>query len=148
MQKLVQKIFNEFVEKNNLKIHLSFTMPKGYETAFGTFDVTKQTLFLNKNLFDKKERLLFSLFHELCHAKQYSHPDIFDKEVALSLPYVVLYDGTVFKLEKGQWKSGKLCLPNAMEIYNNLPYELSANRFAFEECKKINYLNQQEIKAI
>jgi len=148
MKNTIQTTFNSFVKENNLKIAISFSMPKGYETAFGTYDVTKQTLFLNESLFDKKERLFFTLFHELCHAKQYAHPECFKEEISLSLPYVVLYDGTVFKLEKDQWKTGKLDLENAIEIYNNLPYELSANSFAFEECKKIKALDQQEIKAI
>ncbi len=148
MKNTIQTTFNKFVKENDLKIALSFSMPTGYETAFGTYDVTKQTLFLNEMFLEEKERMFFTLFHELCHARQYAYPETFDRQIFQSLPYVVLYDGSVFKLENGKWKTGKLNLENAVEIYNNLPYEIDANSFAFEECKKIKSLDQQGIKII
>ena len=41
---------------------------------------------------------MFYLVHELRHAEQYQHPERFDAMIRVSLPYVVLYDGTCFRL--------------------------------------------------
>ena len=39
-----------YCEENSLTINLSFDMPEGYETANGTFDMTVNTLFINKEM--------------------------------------------------------------------------------------------------
>ncbi len=33
--------FENFYKKENIKIDISFSMPKGYENAYGTFDAVK-----------------------------------------------------------------------------------------------------------
>ena len=75
-------------------------MPSGYETAYGTYDVTINTLFLNtKILHDAPEHeVLFYLFHELRHALQYLRPELFDEQIQESRFYVVLYNGVCYKL--------------------------------------------------
>lgn len=45
-----EKHFRMYCEENSLPINLSFDMPKGYETANGTFDPTVNTLFINKEM--------------------------------------------------------------------------------------------------
>ena len=54
-------------------------MPKGYETANGTFDPTVNTLFINKEMLQSQPEYeqMFYLFHELRHALQYLHPESF-----------------------------------------------------------------------
>ena len=42
-----EKHFRMYCEENSLPINLSFDMPKGYETANGTFDPTVNTLFIS-----------------------------------------------------------------------------------------------------
>lgn len=38
--------FDQFCGENHIEIALSYEMPEGYETAFGSFDVVRRTLFL------------------------------------------------------------------------------------------------------
>ena len=45
-----EKHFRMYSEENSLTINLSFDMPVGYETANGTFDLTVNTLFINKEM--------------------------------------------------------------------------------------------------
>ena len=45
----------------NLDTNLSYNMPKGYENAFGTFDIILDTLFLNLNKEFSKIRVLYFL---------------------------------------------------------------------------------------
>ena len=69
----IESIIAGFCKENSLAVRLSCDMPSGYETAYGTYDVTINTLFLNtKILHDAPEHeVLFYLFHELRHALQY-----------------------------------------------------------------------------
>lgn len=53
-----KKYFDEYCEENKLSLSLSYTMPCGYETAFGTFDLNLQTIFINKNLLKDKNLIL------------------------------------------------------------------------------------------
>ena len=45
--KEIENIVAEFCHENDISIKLSHDMPAGYETAYGTYDVTINTLFLN-----------------------------------------------------------------------------------------------------
>ena len=71
-----KKYFDDYCEENKLSLSLSYTMPCGYETAFGTFDSNSLTVFINKNLLKDREEFeqAFYLFHELRHAVQYINP--------------------------------------------------------------------------
>ena len=75
-----EKHFRMNCEENSLTINLSFDMPKGYETANGTFNPTVNTLFINKEMLQSQPEYeqMFYLFHELRHALQYLHPERFD----------------------------------------------------------------------
>lgn len=42
-----KKYFERYCETNKLELSLSFEMPCGYETAYGTFDVGSKTVFIN-----------------------------------------------------------------------------------------------------
>ena len=44
----IEKIVNVFCCVNGLSVKLSYDMPSGYETAYGTYDVTINTWFLMK----------------------------------------------------------------------------------------------------
>ena len=50
-----------------------------YETVYGTYDVTVNTLFLNTAILQGAPEygVLFYLFHELRHAVQYLRPVLF-----------------------------------------------------------------------
>ena len=41
------EIVNSFCRENGISVNISYYMPIGYETAYGTYDVTINTLFLN-----------------------------------------------------------------------------------------------------
>ena len=134
-------IFHDFCIENDLSIKLSHDMPSGYETAYGTYDVTVNTLFLNMELLKgaSEYEVLFFLFHELRHAVQYHHPGLFDREIQESRFYVILYNGICYKLIENAWIE---CVLEGSEdyfthVYSSLPYELDANTFAYEKTKEL-----------
>ena len=94
-------------------------MPKGYETANGTFDPTVNTLFINKEMLQSQPEYeqMFYLFHELRHALQYLHPESFDGLIARSR-----LDGST---------------EHFTELYLGQPYERDANDFAYEKVKEL-----------
>ena len=96
--------------ERGLSVVLSWDMPQGYETANGTFDPAKKTLFLNPAVLQSapEYEAMFYLVHELRHAEQYQHPERFDAMIRVSLPYVVLYDGTCFRLRGETWQECRL----------------------------------------
>lgn len=59
--------FENFCKENNLNIKLSFCMPQEYEDAFGSFDITKNTLYINKDILNSASEYqsMFYLYHEL-----------------------------------------------------------------------------------
>lgn len=137
----VAKLVADFCRENHLSIHFSTDMPEGYETANGTFDITKNTLFFNTTMLAEvpNYEMLFYLFHELRHALQYVKPELFSSIIQESLSYVLMYDGTCYKLINGEWAECRLdgtedYLSNA---YLGQPYELDANQFAYEAVRKI-----------
>ena len=46
----IEVYFERYCKEHNLEIALSREMPEGYETAFGSFDPTRRTLFLNMSM--------------------------------------------------------------------------------------------------
>ena len=134
------KLAGDFCAEKDLKISLSFQMPPGYETANGTFDPVKKTLFLNEEVLRgvPEYETAFYLFHELRHAEQYQHPERFDETIRRSLPYVVLYDGTCYRLDRGGWQ--ECCLSGEedfADIYLGLPYEVDANEYAYARVRSL-----------
>ena len=125
----------EFCAENGLHLALSWEMPAGYETAYGTYDIVENTLFLNWALLEKLPRgqQIFYLCHELRHGMQYQQPEQFSPFLRESLPYVLLYDGTSFRLQYRVWRQGKLEGEEAYftNAYLGFPYEVDANRFAY-----------------
>ena len=130
----VQGYIEPFCKEKDIAVHLSEKMPEGYETAFGSYDVTCNTLFLNSKLLRQAEQYesLFYLYHELRHAEQYLHPERFGPEIQQSRQYVILYNGICFKLVGGVWRQCVLQGEEAYftDAYKSLPYELHANVFA------------------
>ena len=133
----IEVCFERYCREHDLEITLSWEMPEGYETAFGSFDPTCRTLFLNKSLLRTapEEEALFYLYHELRHAEQYLHPERFGPEIQQSRQYVILYNGICFKLVGGVWRQCVLQGEEAYftDAYKSLPYELDANDFAFQK---------------
>lgn len=128
-----------FRREHGLTFRFSHEMPAGYETAFGTYDPETETLHFNEALQGDPVEAAFTLFHELRHALQYQKPDAFSPDVRESLPYVILYDGTAYKLVSGSFRSCRLDLPEEtlLNAYLSLPYELDANRYALERVRAL-----------
>ncbi len=137
----IERMVEVFCRENSIAVNLSHDMPVGYETAYGTYDVTINTLFLNTGILQEapEYEVLFYLFHELRHAVQYLRPELFDSQIQESRFYVVLYNGVCFKLEGNVWQ--EVALEGAEDYftsaYLSLPYELDANAFAYERAKTI-----------
>lgn len=45
----MEEMITPFCNANRGSTRLPYNMPEGYETAYGTYDVTVDTLFLNRN---------------------------------------------------------------------------------------------------
>ena len=90
----IERIVDEFFKENGLETRLSFNMPIGYETAFGTYDVTINTLFFNDDMLSEAPEFetLFFLFHELRHALQYNFPEKFENEKRIFEANFELFD--------------------------------------------------------
>ena len=137
----IESIIAGFCKENSLVVTLSCDMPIGYETAYGTYDVTINTLFLNVQLLQDapEHEVLFYLFHELRHAMQYLRPESFAPQIQESRFYVVLYNGVCYKLVDNAWQ--EVVMEGAEDYftraYMSLPYELDANAFAYEKVKEL-----------
>ena len=136
----IETIIKDFCLEHKISVILSCDMPVGYETAYGTYDVTINTLFLNAEILKgaPQYEVLFYLFHELRHAVQYLCPSLFSEEIQQSRFYVVLYNGVCYKLIDNKWE--KCTLEGNEEFftraYMSLPYEIDANNFAYEKTKE------------
>ena len=136
-----ENIVREFCAGNGITVKLSYDMPIGYEPAYGSYDVTINTLFLNAELLKNAPRyeVMFYLFHELRHVMQYLCPELFNEQIQKSRFYVVLYNGVCYKLINNEWR--EITLEGSEEyftrVYMSMPYELDANAFAFEKTKEI-----------
>ena len=106
--------FNQYCKDHNLTLTLSFEMPAGYETAYGTFDAASGTVFIHaaylKDAPDFEKA--FYLFHELRHSSQYLSPERFSSTINRSIQYVIQFDGTCYKVITGNtmranWKAAK-----------------------------------------
>lgn len=135
-----EKYFNEYRDENKLDLDLSFNMPDGYKTANGSFDFELKTVFINAELLKEVPdyEKAFYLFHELRHSSQYLYPKLFGSVIGRSLQYVIMYDGTCYKIINGKYYECKL---EGSEVYfTNLylgqPYEADANKYAYEQVKK------------
>ena len=136
-----KKCFDDYCSAHNLALHLSFSMPVGYETANGNFDPACKTVFINakrlKNESDSTKA--FFLFHELRHALQYLCPDQFSSTIQRSIQYIILYDGTCYKLANERYL--KCQLDGGEEYFTDLylsqPHEVDANTFAYKSVKKL-----------
>ena len=139
--KEIEALAAEFCQEARITVQLSYNMPPGYEMAYGTYDVTCNTLCLNRKLLrDAPEHeVLFYVFHELRHALQYLCPDRFDEQIRQSRYYVVLYNGVCYKLTGDVWKETVIDGTEDWfsRAYMSLPYELDANRFAYEKVRQI-----------
>lgn len=141
MNMSIEKMFLSYIEENELDIELSYLMPVGYEEAFGTFDITCKTLFLNAKMLESKPvyEVLYYFYHELRHAAQHIHSARFDELIQKSINYVILYNGTCFKLIDGVWRGCQLSGEQAYFtlVYENLPYEVDANQYARDTVKAL-----------
>ena len=139
--KEIEKIAIRFCYENGIDVKLSYDMPAGYETAYGTYDVTINTLFLNTSILRNapKHEALFYLFHELRHAMHYLHPMLFDNKIKESICYVILYNGICYKLVDNEWKECTLSGDESYftHAYMSLPYEIDANTFAYEKAREL-----------
>ena len=137
----IEQIAETFFRENDISVRLSYDMPQGYETAFGTYDCVINTLFLNMAIMkDAPEyEILFYLYHELRHAVQYLHPERCDKRVQESRFYVVLYNGCCFRLEGDCWRECMLdgAEDDFVQAYMGIPYEMDANAFAYEKTREV-----------
>ncbi len=135
------KNFERFCLDNEPDLALSFDMPAGYETANGSFDMESKTVFINTELLkdapDHEKAYYF--FHELRHAMQYLHPELFSSAVTRSCRYVIMYNGICYKIISG--RSYKCELEGGedrfSDIYLGQPNEADANTYAYERVKEM-----------
>lgn len=136
-----KKHFDAYCREHGLRLHLLFDMPAGYDMAKGTFDVSSKTIFINAKSLEKEPVCikLFYLFHELRHASQYLEPEQFNETIRRSIQYVIMFDGTCYKLEGNRYLKCKLGGDEGYftNLYLGQPHEVDANTFAYEQTRKI-----------
>ncbi len=123
----------------SLKIKLSFTMPEGFEMAYGLSNPSTGDIHINEALWTSCESIepLFFFLHEVRHSIQSSHPELFPQEYALNSRYIIQFDGTGYKVENGQITTVSLTGTQDYftELYLASPCERDANAFAYR-CLK------------
>ena len=136
-----KKHFDEYCKENKLSLSLSYAIPCGYETAYGTFDLNLQTIFINKNLLKDKEEFeqAFYLFHELRHAVQYINSKSFNDIINESLSYIIMYDGTCYKQVGDKYYKYKINGDEEFlkDLYVSQPYEVDANEYAYKKVSEV-----------
>ena len=146
-----KKHFDAYCQENKLDLHLSFDMPDGYETANGTFDAASKTVYINaKGLANAADyEKAYYLFHELRHASQYLSPDQFSEMIRRSVQYIIMYDGTCYKFENGNYLKCKLdgSAEYLSDLYLGQPHEVDANTFAYGQVKNL-YGDLDELRAL
>ncbi|MBP5311524.1 MAG: hypothetical protein J6112_01665 [Clostridia bacterium] len=146
-----REYFDRYCQDHKLELILSFDMPGGYETAEGTFDLESRTVFINAEYLKEAPDHVkaYCLFHELRHASQYLCPEQFGAAVIRSSRYVIMFDGTCYKLVDGKYHECRLEGGAELftELYLGQPYEVDANEFAFEQAKKF-YGDQEELQSL
>lgn len=144
------EIIKKYCQKAD--VNLCHLMPEGYETAYGTFNVYNNTIYLNIELLKPNDEweYMFYFFHELRHAMQYKKMDNFSNDIIESIKYVILYNGKCYRLGENRWLE---CQLDGTEeyftsIYLNLPYELEANAWALEKCLIYYPKKRKELKRL
>ena len=133
------KSISAFCCENQISVNVSQQMPEGYENAFGTYDVTVNTLYINLQILKNSPQYeaLFYVYHELRHALQYLKPERFGEAIRRSTSYVILYNGTCFKLTGNNWRQCWLegAEYDFINAYLSMPYERDANEYAYQQTK-------------
>ena len=123
----------------SLKIKLSFTMPEGFEMAYGLSNPSTGDIHINEALWTSCGSIeaLFFFLHEVRHSIQSSHPELFPQEYALNSRYIIQFDGTGYKVENGKITAVHLIGTQDYftELYLASPCERDANAFAYR-CLK------------
>lgn len=78
-------------------------------------------------------------FHELRHASQYLEPERFNETINRSVQYIIMFDGTCYKLVENHYLKCKLEGSEGYftSLYLGQPHEVDANTFAYEQTRKI-----------
>lgn len=147
----IKELFNSSLDNLGVDVRLSFDLPDTLRDAFGLFDVTTKTLYINVDRNISKVRLIFTFYHEMRHAEQYLNHQKFCASIQESIQYVIHFNGDCYKLINNKWYPGKLIKTDIDygDIYNSLPYEKDANRYAYKHTKKLIEKNDvKELDAI
>lgn len=132
---IMQHVFQLAKDGLKLNIKLCFTMPEGFEQAYGVTNPVTGDIHVNEALWDPSNPVepLFYFLHELRHAIQAAHPDWFSRAIQLNARYILQYDGTAYKIEQHEILEVKLPGEQAYftELYLASPAEVDANAFAY-----------------
>lgn len=125
--------------------------PSDTKPPTGTLTPRARAVFINaKHLKNESDSTkAFFLFHELRHALQYLCPDQFSSTIQRSIQYIILYDGTCYKLTNERYLKCQLDGGEEYftDLYLSLPHEVDANTFAYKSVKKL-YGDSEELKKL
>lgn len=138
-ESLLMKLLQCANEAAGMQLRLSFSMPEGYESAYGLSDPATGTIFVNRALWPACDLLdpLYYFLHELRHGMQAALPELFSVDFALNQRYVIQFDGTGFRMDGDKTVTVHLTGDPSYftELYLASPCELDANAFAWR-CLK------------
>lgn len=132
---IMQHVFQLAKEELELNINLCYTMPEGFQQAYGVTNPVTGDIHVNEALWDPSNPVepLFYFLHELRHAIQAAHSDWFSRAIQLNARYILQFDGTAYKIEQHEILEVKLPGEQAYftELYLASPAEVDANAFAY-----------------
>jgi len=119
-----------------MDVELSFTMPEGFEAAYGLTDPETGNIMVNESVFEEEQHFLalFFFLHELRHGIQKARTELFSEEIAINCNHEIQFDGTGYLVD------GKEVITVHMdgsqdfftELYLGSPAEMDANKFAYD----------------
>ncbi len=136
---IMGKLFDFAKAAFDLKPQLYFTMPEGFEQAYGLSNPVTGDIHVNEVIWDQCDPIdpLFYFLHELRHSIQSSNPQLFSEAHQLNCIYLIQFDGTGYKVDGGDIRAVRLEGEQGYftELYLASPCEQDANAFAYR-CLK------------
>jgi len=135
-ENIMNAVFSEINNKDNLNVVLEYNMPGGYESANGITDILQNKVFINlqEAKSDTSIMPLFALIHEMRHVIQYRYKEKFSPLLVRSLQYAIIHDGHAYKLIDDKWMKCMLQQEQeyCKELYLLSPNEIDANKYAYD----------------
>ncbi len=136
---IMQGLFQLAKDAFQLDIQLLFSMPFGFEAAYGLADPVTGDIRVNEAKWPACDPIepLYYFLHELRHAIQSARPELFPRGIEINSRYMIQFDGVGYKVDGDDVITVKLEGSRGYftDLYLASPSERDANLFAYR-CLK------------